>query len=154
QPSASLNCQWDLNGNGIFGETGASATHGDEVGINPTFQVGNLPAGTDIVKLRVTNRLGLISYATAVIHITVVPPTLSINGPTVVDEGSPYTLNLSATVPGGAPLLGWQITWGDGTSNNYPGTATMVTHVYRHKNAGAVISATATDRDGSFAAGN
>ena len=36
QPASTLTYLWDLNGNGIFGETGASATRGDETGPTPS----------------------------------------------------------------------------------------------------------------------
>lgn len=71
QNPATLDYKWDLNGNGIFGETGSAATHGDEVGIHPTFLAGDLPAGsTQILTLMVTDNTGLVSTATAEIHVT------------------------------------------------------------------------------------
>ena len=34
---ATLVYEWDLDGDGVFGETGAAAERGDEVGQTPTF---------------------------------------------------------------------------------------------------------------------
>ena len=33
-----LTFTWDLDGDGVFGETGLAADRGDEVGASPTFQ--------------------------------------------------------------------------------------------------------------------
>ena len=46
QDPASLTYLWDLNGNGVFGETGSAATNGDEVGVHPVFSAAGLPGGT------------------------------------------------------------------------------------------------------------
>ena len=42
QLSATLTYEWDLDGDTIFGETGASAVRGDEVGITPAFSAAGL----------------------------------------------------------------------------------------------------------------
>ena len=67
---------WDLDGDGIFGETGTAANRGDEVGVSPTF----LSLGRDSVRLngpstytvslRVTDAIGVVSTDTASIAIT------------------------------------------------------------------------------------
>ncbi|QDU82605.1 FG-GAP repeat protein [Polystyrenella longa] len=55
---ATLTYEWDLDGDGLFGETGASALNGDETGINPIFKTANfLGAITHTVELRVTDSL-------------------------------------------------------------------------------------------------
>ncbi len=38
---------WDLDGDGIYGETGEQAQRGDEVGLNPVFDSAGLEAGQD-----------------------------------------------------------------------------------------------------------
>jgi uncharacterized delta-60 repeat protein len=61
--------QWDLNGNGVYGETGAAATRGDEVGMYPVFRTEGLEPGSYTVSLRVTDALGLSSLASTVVTI-------------------------------------------------------------------------------------
>jgi len=69
-PAGALRYEWDLDGDGIFGETGAAALRGDEIGANPTFSAAGLSAPSTLtVALRVTNRLGLSATATATIEV-------------------------------------------------------------------------------------
>src|SRR5262249_25807939 len=110
QPANTLTYQWDLNGNGIFGETG-------EVGINPTFSAAGLDGpGTFGVSLRVTNNAGLSSTATANVTIVNVPPTPTINGaPATSLEGAAISLTSTVTDPSPADVaagfaLGWSVT--------------------------------------------
>ena len=42
QSTASLTFQWDLDGDGMFGESGAAALRGDETGETPTFSAAGL----------------------------------------------------------------------------------------------------------------
>jgi hypothetical protein len=82
-----------------------------------------------------------------------VAPTLSISGAADVDEAAVYTLNLSSFDPGPDSITSWTINWGDG-SEVVTGNPTSVTHTYADGDANYTISATATDEDGTFAAGN
>src|SRR5262249_44711543 len=70
------------------------------------------------------------------------------------DEGSGYTLNLSASDPGADAIDHWTINWGDGTpTQDLSGNPTGVTHRF-DDNGTYTISATATDEDGTWAVGN
>jgi Ca2+-binding RTX toxin-like protein len=80
-----------------------------------------------------------------------VAPTLAISGAAGVDEGGVYTLNLSASDPGDDAITNWTIDWGDSVEI-FAGNPASVTHVYADGDANYVISATATDEDGTFAA--
>ncbi|HTK76961.1 MAG TPA: ELWxxDGT repeat protein, partial [Gemmataceae bacterium] len=62
--------EWDLDGDGIFGETGAAASRGDEVGATPTFSAAGLGAWTYPVSLRVTDSAGLASTASGGVAVT------------------------------------------------------------------------------------
>ena len=63
--------EWDLDGDGDFGETGAEATRGDETGMYPTFSAAGLDGpSTWTVHVRVTDAGGLSSEDTEVIQIT------------------------------------------------------------------------------------
>lgn len=76
------------------------------------------------------------------------PPTLAIDGPAAVNEGSAYTLSLSASA--GANLTSWAVNWGDGTSTTLAGGATSATHAYADGPHGYTITATGTNTDGTF----
>lgn len=151
QPANTLIYQWDLNRNGIFGETGAAATRGDETGINPVFSAAGLDGpGTYIVTLRVTNSLGLSSTTTATINIINVPPTVVINGaPASSPEGSAISLTSTVTDPSPADMAAgftyaWSVTknggaFASGTNANFSFTP--------DDNGSYVVSLTATDKD-------
>lgn len=69
-PSEPLVYEWDLDGDGVFGETGSSALRGDETGVHPTFSAVGLRAPQSVtVFLRVTNRLGQSATASATVEV-------------------------------------------------------------------------------------
>ncbi|WP_428938143.1 PKD domain-containing protein [Fontivita pretiosa] len=146
-----LSYAWDLDGDGIFGETGAAATRGVETGATPTFNAAGLDGPSSrTVSLRVTDSASRTSTATATINITNVAPTLSISGANSVAEGATYTLNLSASDPGSDTITRWVINWGDGTAaQTVNGNPSSITHVFAD-NGSYTITATATDEDGTF----
>ncbi len=92
---------------------------------------------------------------TVAVTVNNVAPTLAISGRSSVNEGSTYTLNLSSSDPGADTISQWTINWGDGTQV-VTGHPASVTHVYADGNSTShyTISATATDEDGTYAAGN
>ncbi len=95
-PSDALNYEWDLDGDGIFGEAGPAAIHGSEVGRTPTFLAGDLDGpGAFTVWLRVTASPGNSHTDSAAITITNAAPTatFSNNGP--VDEGTSATVSFT-----------------------------------------------------------
>lgn len=66
----SLTFEWDLDGDGNFGETGVDAANGDETGATPTFQTGALTGPLAwTVTLRVTDAWGATDEASATINI-------------------------------------------------------------------------------------
>ena len=70
-------------------------------------------------------------------------------------DGATYTLNLSGTEVGPQTITGWTITWGDGSApQSVTGNPASVTHVYGAGADNYTITATATDEDGTYAAGN
>ena len=92
---------------------------------------------------------------TVAVTVNNVAPTLAISGAASINEGSTYTLNLSQSDPGADTISQWTINWGDSTQI-VSGNPASVTHVYADGNASSnyTISATATDEDGTYAAGN
>jgi hypothetical protein len=90
---------WDLNGNGVFGETGVAATRGDETGQTPTFNAAGLTAGTVTpVTLRVIDKDG--GNGTQSVNITVnSPPSVTSSGSTnYTENGASVQINSTLTV--------------------------------------------------------
>ena len=111
----SVSFTWDLDGDGVFGETGANATYGDEVGPAPTFNPGPIagPASATVT-LRVTDDEGLFALDTAGITIGVnLPPTADAGGPYFAFGGSGsdlVQLNGTGADPEGGPLsFAWDL---------------------------------------------
>ena len=150
-----LSYAWDLDGDGVCGETGAGATRGNETGVSPTFSAAGLDGpGTYVVSLRVTDSVGQISTTSATITINNVAPAAVISGSASGTQGSSYSLSFSATDPAADTITAWSVNWGDGTTstitvNGASGSATAsATHLYA---AGSyTISSTATDEDGTY----
>jgi Ca2+-binding RTX toxin-like protein len=92
---------------------------------------------------------------TVAVTVNNVAPTLAISGAASVNEGSTYTLNLSSADPGQDTISQWMIHWGDSTQV-VTGHPASVTHMYADGNSTSnyTITATATDEDGTYAAGN
>src|SRR3954470_11039521 len=68
-PDESLSFAWDLDNDNIFGEIGAAAANGDEIGAMPTFFANATPIGTYPIKLKVTDSSELSSDLTTAITI-------------------------------------------------------------------------------------
>ncbi|MGE5612113.1 MAG: PKD domain-containing protein [Bacillota bacterium] len=145
-----LNYAWDLDGDGLFGETGVNALYGDEIGPTPTFNATGLDGPSSCsVTLKVTDTSGNFSTATATISIIDVPPTVKLSGPASAKQDTSYTLNLSATDPGPDTISNWIINWGDGSSDTITDGHMSVDHVYRTRGQ-YTITATATNEDGTY----
>jgi uncharacterized delta-60 repeat protein len=115
QDPATLTYAWDLDGDGVYGETGAGAQRGDEVGIHPTFSAAGLNGpGSVVVHLRVTDAQGLSSIAEAHISITNVAPTVSAGGNAAVNDGDTFSRSGSFTDPGPDTWTG-AVDYGDGS---------------------------------------
>ena len=118
-----LTYTWDLDSDGIFGETGLGAIRGNEVGLNPTFSAAELdgPRNSRTVKLRVTNSEGS-SAVDKNIRINVKNVAPQINGitlsSTVINENDTITLTGSFIDPGIPDTHTVTVNWGDGTTSN------------------------------------
>src|SRR6185436_10958391 len=64
-----LTYKWDLDGDGVFGESGSGATRGNEVGANVTYNPTGLPTSTQTVKLQVSDGDGGVTVATTTVQI-------------------------------------------------------------------------------------
>jgi hypothetical protein len=71
---------------------------------------------------------GYTDYQTNVV-VKNVAPSLHVSGATTVNEGSAYTLILSASDPGADTIDHWTINWGDGSAlQTLAGNPSSVTH--------------------------
>lgn len=147
----SLVYAWTVTKDGVD-VTPATGTTGPTFTFTPDD--GNTPNTPYVVSLAVTDAGGS-DVDSKNLLVTNVAPTLGINGATSVNEGSIYTLNLSSSDPGADTITSWTINWGDGTQT-VSGNPSSVTHTYADgtPTSSYTISATATDEDGTFAAGN
>jgi Ca2+-binding RTX toxin-like protein len=91
-----LSYAWDLNENGVFGETGPAATNGDEsLGI---FNPSGLAGQTITIKLRVTDEANETSESTSTVEIKTAE---IVSGSLVVVGNSEQSDNVSVTFSGG-----------------------------------------------------
>jgi uncharacterized repeat protein (TIGR01451 family) len=78
QATNTLVFEWDLDNDGTFGEVGAPAEQGDEVGISPTFSAVGLDGPTLwTVDLLVTDDGGLTDTDSANVNVLNVAPTVT-----------------------------------------------------------------------------
>jgi hypothetical protein len=146
---------WDLDGDGIFGETGlASAPCGNEVGANPTFWAADAPDvnGKTVVWLRVTDAFGDAGYAAAEVTVTsnADSPTVDVVWPTSINEGDSAILTSVASSSGWseAPSYVWDLD-GDGIYGENSGeTGSPVTFSAGSSTAGQLLGVLATDTAG------
>lgn len=94
------------------------------------------------------------SHIRPTITVQNVAPTLTLTGSPTAVAATPYTLNLASNDPGADTISSWTINWGDGTAAQVvTGNPSSVTHTYL-TGGNLTISATATDEDGTYPAGN
>jgi Ca2+-binding RTX toxin-like protein len=148
---------WDLDNDGIFGETGAAAARGNEVGAAPVFKATGLEGpGTFPIKVRGTDEDGATGpAATGSVTITNAPPTVAIDGPTSASPGFEVNYTFTATDPSPVDQAGpftFTVDWGDGSDPETVGSPDLtltLPHTYTELSATPfTITATATDKDG------
>ena len=100
-PGNTLTYAWDLDGDGVIGESGAAAGRGDEDLMNPVFSAAGLDGpSTYVVSLRVTDEFGAYHVVSTTIHILNVAPTVTLSGPTTANEGQTKHYTFTTTDPG------------------------------------------------------
>lgn len=138
--------QWTIN----WGDS-VQVVSGNPASVTHVYADGDVDY---TISATLTTSVGTVAVGnTVAVMVHNVAPTLAIGGAADVDEGSSYTLNLSSSDPGSDTVTSWTINWGDGIEI-VSGNPASVTHTYADGDASYVISATATDEDGTFAAGN
>ena len=123
-----------------------------------TVPASLLRGGSTIpVRGTITDKDGATGTMYTEISVTDVLPTLALSGANSVNEGTPYSVALSAslldTANGVAQVV---VDWGDGTTsttNVSNGRTTLGPHTYID-NATATITATVIDNDGSYTVQN
>ncbi len=152
QSAATLTYEWDLDGDGVFGEQGAGALRGNETGMSPVFSAVGLDGpSTRTVSLRVYDAAGAASnIVTAQITIANVSPVITQLAltPQLGRANQPVQLTITFTDPGTPDRHTAQIDWGQGTPQTVSVTAgarsVTVSHVYT---ADGFYSATVTVTD-------
>lgn len=92
--------EWDLDGDGNFGEVDGAASYGDEIGEFPTFDAASIDGPLTLtVTLRVTDDDGDSETGTAIVEVQNLPPTASANGPYTVEEGGTIAISGSGEDP-------------------------------------------------------
>ena len=134
QDPSTLTYLWDLNGDGIFGETGSAATNGDEVGLHPTFSAAGLPGSTWTVALEVIDAQGHVSTAKATIDIENLPPSVALAPTATVDAGGTFSIQGSFSDPGSGETYTGGVDYGDGAGDQWlplnPDHTFDLSHVY------------------------
>lgn len=154
-PGDVLTYAWDLDGDGVYGETGAGALRGDETGATPTFSAAGLdgPASTTI-NLRVADRYGLTDSDTATVEVANALPV--VNAGPDQDAYVHVAVSLAPALFSDAGTLDTHtatIDWGDGAVE--PGAITAsggsgaVAGSHTYLAAGTYsVTVTVTDDDG------
>jgi hypothetical protein len=147
----SLTYSWDLNNDGTYGDTSGASTLVDWAKLQ-TYGIAD--SGTYTIGLRVDDGNGNVATSTTTLTVTNAAPTLSVTGAATADQGSTYTLNLSASDPGDDTITSWTINWGDGSIDTLAGNPSSATHVYTQPGLTYDITVSATDEDGTFTSSN
>lgn len=158
-PADALTYAWDLDNDGVFGETGAAAAHGNEAGRTPTFVAGTLDGTRTVpIYIRVTDGTGATATSAGSVTVRNAPPAASVAGPTYGGPGQALSYTLSAADPSFADRLarfayavdfgdGTRVTYAPGTKGLWTGSTVVVRHAYAARGTYRVV-VTATDKDG------
>lgn len=126
-----------------WGDGTVQTVPGNPAVVTHTYADG--PATHVIAALAVDQHGEWPAASTVAVNVLDVEPVVSISGPSSVDEGGLYTLQLSVIDPGADPITGWTIDWGDGLVEEIAGSPAAVTHIYANGPATHTIHATAHD---------
>lgn len=145
-----LTYAWDLDNDGIYGETNEPVTLTSTVDWATLQSFGIDDDGIYTIGLQVNDGNGGIDTATATVTVNNSSPVLSTTGVGSVETGSTYTLNLSSTDAGNDTITSWTINWGDGTIETLAGNPSTATHTYTQAGFTYNILVSATDEDGTY----
>jgi phospholipase C len=138
---------WFLNGKPL-GITGVTAT----MNWSKYLAATGTDDTTGLITVAETDSNGFTSTSEeATVTVTTVAPSITLSGNGTVSVGTPYTLNLSASIKGDPDS--YTIDWGDGTTSGAAGSVTSVTHTYGASGT-YTISASAIDEGVTTSANN
>ncbi|QDS94826.1 hypothetical protein FF011L_36080 [Roseimaritima multifibrata] len=110
-----LTITWDLDGDGLFGETGIDAERGDETGAQPTFSATDVDGTKNVsVTVRVEDDRGKVDSDTTTVSVQNIAPTLILDSEVTIVRGDSITVEGSFVDPGPDT---WTVTvdYADGT---------------------------------------
>ena len=141
--SSGFTYSYDFNNDGTFDV---------EDSTSPTRPLVATQAGTQLVRVRVTDKDGGSTDVYTSFVVDEVAPTLGLAGATAIEEGVIYDLQLSAIDPGADTIESWSINWGDGSAiETASGSTASLTHAFTDHGA-YEIKVTAVDQDGVYQA--
>lgn len=92
-----------------------------------------------------------VSVATHTVNVSDVSPSIAVSGPTEVNEGSSYQLDLGTIDdPGDDVVTAWIVHWGDGTTDTFSSGGAK-THVYADDASELQVTVDLMDADGTHA---
>jgi hypothetical protein len=141
--------EWDIN----WDDGTVQTVTGDPTKVTHVYAQG--PAKY-IISATATDDLGIYDASnTVAVAVKHVPPKATIRGAGAVNEGTTYTLQLSAVVAANHTISQWTINWGDGSDvETVLGDTSSITHVYADSPNAFVIRASATDDAGAVGVSN
>lgn len=152
QPVGTLTYLWDLDGDGVYGETGAGALRGEEVGVQPTFSTVGVDGPTSVtVSLHVVDSQGSVATDTAEINVINAEPVVEAGSSVTISTGTTFTRTASFTDGVSNGWTAWA-DYGDMTSLASVTVGTdktlSLSHVYDQPGA-YTVTVYVTDSDGA-----
>ena len=147
-----LTYQWDINGDGLFGDTSGASPH---LTWNQLRHLGIKDGPrTFHPRVQVSDGHSNVTSGPATLSIRNTAPSLSIGGSPGPTAGMVYTLPLIASDPGADLVSDWDIDWGDGsphrTLGGGIGGSRLLRPPYLLRPGTYTLNATAFDDDGSY----
>ena len=145
-----LSYAWDIDGDELFNDaTGSTAALNWNQLTALAIPVND--NGLRMIAVRVTDPAGNATIATSALTITNTAPTVNVSGNSTATSGVPYTISLAASDPGTDTIATYRVSWGDGITEDFAGTATSASHTYLNPGGTRSITVQAIDEDGTFA---
>ena len=144
----SLTFEWDIDGDGIFGELGEPTSETATIDWATLQTLGIDDDGVYDISVQVSDGTNAPVTATQTVTVTNTAPTLNVTGAQQVGVGSTFTLNLEA-VDFGNDSYTWTVNWGDGEISTATGNVTSVDHVYSNGGFTNNITVSAVDENGN-----
>ena len=109
--------QWDINGDGNYADAPTTLTPTLDWNALKALGITDGPASYNVRVRAMSGSTVLATSAPITLTVLNTRPTLTLSGPTAVNQGTRYTLSASATDPGADTISSWTIDWGDGQAD-------------------------------------